>query len=58
MEKQEQNNDHIFWEPMWNETKRKTLSELHEAMVKSKEQDFEEDWPTDLVESELDYYNL
>lgn len=50
--------EYVFREPMWNETKRKTLSELHEAMIKSKEQDFEEDWPTDLVESELDYYNL
>ena len=58
MEKENQNNDHVYRESMWNDTKKRTVAELHEAMIKSKEQDFEEDWPTDLVESELDYYNL
>lgn len=57
MEKQEQNNDHVYRESMWNDTKKRTVAELHEAMVKSKEQDFEEK-PFDEIESELDYYNL
>lgn len=55
MEKENQNNDHVYRESMWNDTKKRTVAELHEAMIKSKEESEE---PFDEVESELDYYNL
>ena len=52
----------IYWEESWNETpsnrqRRKTISELHDAMIRWKEQDFDDE-PFDPVESELDVYNL
>lgn len=39
----EQNNDHIYFEESWNrepkqEIKKKTLEELHNAMMKDKEE--------------------
>lgn len=35
----------------------RTASELHEAMMRSKKHDFDDE-PFDEIESELDYYNL
>ena len=55
MEKEQQNNDHIYRDDMRN--RKRTLQELHDAMIKSKEQDFEEE-VNDPDEFELDAYNL
>ena len=56
MEKQEQNNDHLYWEEMRN-VKEKTVAELHEAMVRSKE-NYWDDETVDPNEFGLDAYNL
>lgn len=51
----EQNNDHIYFNEARNvkeEVRKKTVTELYEVMMKSKE------WTVDQIESELDVYNL
>lgn len=46
----EQNNDHIYFEESWNreppkeEVKKRTLKELHKAMIQDKEEQRDEDW--------------
>lgn len=55
----EQNNDHIYFNEARNvkeEVRKKTVAELYEAMMKSKEDPKE--WVIDPIESELDVYNL